>query len=75
MAPRLPAVSGAVIVGALERAGFVVASQRGSHAKLRSTDGRTAIVPLHRELAPGTLRSVLRQAGLSVEELGRLLSE
>jgi predicted RNA binding protein YcfA (HicA-like mRNA interferase family) len=41
--------------------------------KLRSAGGRTAIVPLHRELAPGTLRSILRQAGLSVEEFVELL--
>jgi predicted RNA binding protein YcfA (HicA-like mRNA interferase family) len=41
--------------------------------KLRNAGGRTAIVPLHRELAPGTLRSVLRQADLSVEEFVELL--
>lgn len=52
----------------LERGGFAQISQRGSHVKLRNPEGRTAIVPLHRELAPGTLRSILRQAGLSVEE-------
>ena len=48
-------------------------SQRGSHVKLRNGFGRTVIVPLHRELAPGTLRSVVRQAGLSVGELTDLL--
>lgn len=47
-------------------------SQRGSHAKLRN-GVRTAIVPLHKELAPGTLRSIIRQADISVEEfLARL---
>jgi len=40
---------------------------------MRRADGRTAIVPLHDELAPGTLRSILRQAGLSAEEFERLL--
>ena len=42
--------------------------------KLRRADGRTVIVPLHRELAPGTLRSILRQAGIEAAtffELGR----
>ena len=56
------------------RAGFVHVSTRGSHCKLRHTGrGRTAIVPLHRELAIGTLASVLRQAGISAEEFRALL--
>jgi predicted RNA binding protein YcfA (HicA-like mRNA interferase family) len=70
---RLPVVAGADAIRALGRAGFREISQRGSHVKLRSAGGRTAIVPLHRELAPGTLRSILRQAGLSVEEFVELL--
>ena len=73
MSPRLPVVAGADVVRALGRAGFQEISQRGSHVKLRSAEGRTAIVPLHRELAPGTLRSVLRQAGLSVDGFIELL--
>ena len=73
MPSDLPRVSGADVVRALERAGFVFRSQRGSHRKLRHADGRTVIVPMHRELAPGTLRSILRQAGLSVEQLRDLL--
>ena len=43
-------------------------SQRGSHVKLRSDDGRVVIIPMHRELAAGTLRSIIRQSGLRVEE-------
>ncbi len=69
----LPHVSGAEVVRALEHAGFAFRSQRGSHRKLRHADGRTVIVPMHRELAPGTLRSILKQAGLSVTELRDLL--
>lgn len=66
--PRaLPVVSGAETVKALERLGFEQAGQRGSHVKLRNAAGRTAIVPMHRELAEGTLRSVLRQAGVDAE--------
>jgi len=57
----------------LRSVGFAEVSQRGSHAKLRHEDGRTAIVPLHRELAMGTLRSVLRQARLSPDEFADLL--
>ncbi len=47
-------------------------SQRGSHQKLRHPDGRTAIVPTHHELAPGTLYSILRQSQ-SLQELQALL--
>jgi predicted RNA binding protein YcfA (HicA-like mRNA interferase family) len=73
VSPRLPVVSGADVVRALSAAGFEHVSQRGSHVKVRNGSGRTAIVPLHRELAPGTLRSVLRQAGLSVDDFVALL--
>lgn len=59
----------------LEAAGFVEHSQKGSHVKFVQSgpDGiRTAIVPRHREIATGTLRSILRQAALSTEEFERL---
>jgi len=59
-------------VRALERGGFAVVSQRGSHRKLRHPDGRVVIVPMHRGLASGTLASILRQAGLSPAELEEL---
>ncbi|MDP3062603.1 MAG: type II toxin-antitoxin system HicA family toxin [Chloroflexota bacterium] len=55
----------------LEAAGFTEVRQRGSHVKFlkRGSGGvRTAVVPRHREVAVGTLRSVLRQAGLTEEE-------
>jgi len=70
---RLPVVSGQDVVRALRGVGFEQISQRGSHVKLRNTEGRTVIVPMHRELAPGTLRSILRQAALSAEEFTALL--
>lgn len=72
MSPRLPVVSGRETLRALEKAGYAEISQRGSHIKLRRGN-RTVIVPLHRELAPGTLRSVLRQADLTVEQFTELL--
>ena len=59
----------------LEAAGFTETSQKGSHVKfVRQTDegARTAIVPRHREVAVGTLRSILRQAGLGPDEFKRL---
>ena len=73
MSSGLPIVSGAVVIKALGKAGFVRISQRGSHVKLRNPDRRTAIVPMHTELARGTLGSILRQAGLTMEEFRALL--
>jgi predicted RNA binding protein YcfA (HicA-like mRNA interferase family) len=59
----------------LEAAGFAQVAQTGSHIKFAKTTRagtRTATVPKHREVAAGTLRSILRQAGLSAEEFGSL---
>lgn len=65
--PRLPRVSGAEAVRILERLGFAAVRQRGSHIVMRrGADG--CVVPNHRELKPGTLAGVLRQAGVSIEE-------
>jgi len=72
--PRLPRVSGRQTVHALERAGWKVARQRGSHVVLtRPGSIYTLSVPLHQELGPGLLRSLLRKADLSVEEFQDLL--
>lgn len=70
--PKLPRVSGAETVRALERLGFVVLRQRGSHIILRR--GSTGcVVPNHREIKVGTLIGVLKQAGVNAEEfLGAL---
>ena len=68
MTDGLPVVSGRQTIRALQRLGFEQVSQRGSHVKLRNEAGRTAIVPLHDELARGTLRSILRQAGITGED-------
>lgn len=74
MNPPLPVISGAAALGALERLGFDRVSQRGSHVKLRHKNGRVVIVPLHRELAVGTLRSIIRQSGLGVDDFLEHLS-
>ena len=73
MSPALPVISGADAIRALQKAGFARVSQRGSHVKLRHADGRVVIVPLHDELARGTLRSILRQAALSSDEFAGFL--
>ncbi len=57
------------VVRALERLGFRKKSQRGSHAKFNDSAGRIVIVPANRKVLPaGTFRSILNQAGLSLEE-------
>jgi len=59
----------------LEAVGFVEVGQTGSHVKFAKTTREgtlTAIVPKHREIAIGTLRSILRQARLSQQEFERL---
>ena len=65
--PKLPCVSGAKVAKALERLGFVRQRQKGSHLVLRR-GGSVCVVPMHREVDQGTLRGVLRRAGISPEE-------
>lgn len=64
--PSLPHVSGADAVRALQKLGFVVVRQKGSHVILRR-DTSGCVVPQHRELKIGTLSGVLKQAGVSVD--------
>lgn len=65
--PKLPRISGAETIKALEKLGFENLRQRGSHVVMkRGANG--CVVPLHRELKTGTLSGVLRQAGVSAEE-------
>jgi predicted RNA binding protein YcfA (HicA-like mRNA interferase family) len=65
--PKLPRISGDEAVRVLQRLGFVSVRQRGSHVVMRR-GGSGCVIPLHKELAVGTLRSALRQAGVSPEE-------
>lgn len=60
--------SARVIIAALEKAGFSVISQKGSHIKLTKKEEDkiyTVIVPFHKEVAVGTFSSILRQAGMT----------
>jgi predicted RNA binding protein YcfA (HicA-like mRNA interferase family) len=69
--PRLRRVSGEEAIRALERLGFERVRQRGSHVILKKEMAHGSIgcvVPLHRQLAIGTLRGILQQAKLSAEE-------
>ena len=65
--PKLQRLSGKAAIRALEKQGFVQVRRRGNHVVLRweTTQGAIGcVVPLHRELAIGTLRGIVRQAGL-----------
>lgn len=67
---KLRVLSGADVVGILERHGFQRLRQKGSHLSLQGRDvggSRTVVVPMHRELRAGTLSSIVRQSGLSRE--------
>jgi len=70
--PKLPVVSGAQTIRALERLGFAVARQRGSHIVLRRGPSG-CVVPNHRELKTGTLTGILKQAGVSADEFMEVL--
>jgi predicted RNA binding protein YcfA (HicA-like mRNA interferase family) len=65
--PKLPHVSGAAIVKALEQLGFVKIRQSGSHVIMRR-DSKGCVVPMHSEVKVGTLAGVLRQADISPDE-------
>lgn len=73
--PKLPVVSGIKAVKALSKAGFEVDHQTGSHIIMRQKQEphRRLTVPNHRELAKGTLRAIINDAGLTVEEFASLL--
>lgn len=66
---KLPVVSGEQVIKALKRAGFYVHHQKGSHVILCMEEDPQirVVVPIHRVVKKGTLRSIIRDAGLTVE--------
>ncbi len=67
--PQLPVLSGREVVRVLEGFGWQVARQRGSHIiMVKPGENVTLSVPDHKEIAKGTLRSLIRSAGLTVEQ-------
>ena len=76
MSPRLPALTSRQVLAALQRAGFFVHHQTGSHATLKHRDDTRlrVTIPVHaRDLQRGTLMAIVRQSGMTVDELMRLL--
>jgi predicted RNA binding protein YcfA (HicA-like mRNA interferase family) len=72
---RLPSISGQQVVHAFERLGYKLDHQRGSHIVLRQTEEphRRLVVPNHPTVAKGTLRALIREAGLTVREFREAL--
>jgi len=72
---NLPVLSAQRLCKALEKIGYHVDHHTGSHMILRNENPpyRRLTVPNHKEIAKGTLRAIMRQAGIGIEELGNLL--
>ncbi|MCD6291426.1 MAG: type II toxin-antitoxin system HicA family toxin [Anaerolineae bacterium] len=71
---KLPVISGRECARALQKAGFYIRRQKGSHLIMRSDEPfAQVVVPDHKTLDRGTLRAIIRQANLTVEEFLRLL--
>lgn len=73
---KLPIVKPKQVIAALERADFFIDHQTGSHARLihQTESHRRVSVPMHnKDLKKGTLKNILRQAEVSVEEFIKLL--
>jgi predicted RNA binding protein YcfA (HicA-like mRNA interferase family) len=74
MAARLPSVRPREVIRALERAGWEIHRQRGSHITLKKQGSRLIVVPMHaRDVPRGTLHGILEDANLSAEEFIALL--
>lgn len=73
--PKLPVASGAEVVRAFESLGWEVVRRRGSHVILvKEGEMASLSVPDHNEVAKGTLRSLIREAGVTVAEFTSALS-
>jgi predicted RNA binding protein YcfA (HicA-like mRNA interferase family) len=72
---KLPVLKATELISALERAGFQVVRQKGSHVRLRHVDGRVVTVPVHpgQDIGRGLLRKILRDAELARDALIELL--
>jgi len=68
--PKMPVLSGRDLIDILKSLGFVVVRQKGSHVSLQKGHYKT-IVPLHNDLAKGTILGILKQCGLSKDDIIR----
>ena len=75
MTPKLPVLKATELIRALEKAGFQVIRQKGSHMRMKHPNGRVVTVPVHpgQDVGRGLLRKVLRDAELTRDEFMALL--
>lgn len=78
MTNKLPVVSGKGAIKVFEKVGYRVVRQKGSHIRLRDETNKNNVpltVPNHREIKPGLLRKLIKDANLTVEEFNKILYE
>jgi predicted RNA binding protein YcfA (HicA-like mRNA interferase family) len=70
---KLPLLSGRKVLAALQRLGFVEVHRKGSHVKMKHSDGRVIVFPFHDEVDRYTLKGALRDGGVEAEDFLREL--
>lgn len=75
MSPKLPVVSGQQLIKAFGKLGYYMRGQQGSHVHLRHPVHPPLTIPAHKEIARGTLRAIIRQAGFSIDDFVELLKK
>jgi predicted RNA binding protein YcfA (HicA-like mRNA interferase family) len=73
MSSKLPVISGRQLIKTFGKIGSYVRAQQGSHVHLRHPVRPPLTIPAHKEIARGTLRAIIRQAGFSLDEFTALL--
>jgi predicted RNA binding protein YcfA (HicA-like mRNA interferase family) len=75
--PKIPSINSNQLIKILEKAGFKVIRQKGSHVILINEESTRIVVPMHpgKEIKPGLLRAILREAGVNREKFLKLLKE
>jgi len=75
LSPRQIVINAKQLIKALEKKGFLFSRQCGSHAIYRNKDHLRVSIPVHgkKDIAPGTLRQILKDANITIEELKELL--
>jgi predicted RNA binding protein YcfA (HicA-like mRNA interferase family) len=73
--PKLPTVTANETINALEKIGFQIVRQKGSHVRMKHEDNRVVTIPVHgnKNLGKGLLRKILRDTELTVEEFLEIL--
>ncbi len=73
--PKLPVISGQELIKVLQKIGYQVVRQKGSHVRLKAFGKPSLTVPNHKVIKPGLLNKILKDVGLTREDLERLLKD